>query len=181
MSIFKRIKQKHPDVGYLYAAIILLALHSLVVTLIFTIPRLMMSVTPTSTYTRTISPSNITSTTSLTTDKELIFIFDDSGVNEVVKLSSDASSVFVGPYNANKYVFKADSTSNYNIDIDYTVTGLSVSNIRFEVILSDDEGNNQVTLNESEYVVTPKENGASLRYSTTGETHINKVTINYQK
>ena len=179
MSGLKKIKEKHPDIGYLFAAIISFVLYAVALALIFTLPKKASNSTAGG-RSRTLSPSDITDSTGLSPSGDLVFDFNESGVTESIKISTDASAVSIGPFNENKYVFKVSKDADYYIDITYTVSGLNASNFKFEIYLSDGDGNNQVKLNDSQYTFVSDPNTANAKYDTNGVTYLHHVVITYQ-
>ena len=89
MSGLKKIKEKHPDIGYLFAAIISFILYAVALALIFALPKKAFNSTAGG-RSRTLSPSDITDSTSLSPSGDLVFDFNESGVTESIKISTDA-------------------------------------------------------------------------------------------
>ena len=176
MNVFKRLKEKHPDIGFFYLFVAMLAAVTIAITLIFTLPRLFnLQKAIVNRRSKTISNSDISMTTELNGSGELVLTFE----NETFKFSSNSSFKQLGAVNSNTYIYRAYDTNPYYIDIDCTISGLSFKDLEFTLITSDSSGNNQVTVNNDDLTFAPKSSGGSIRYNSINETCIHSVSIAY--
>ena len=170
---YKEFKEKHPDIRFLYALVILLILVGVAVSLIFILPGMLKP--KANKRSRSVTPSVITSTTSLNTDMSLSLSL---GEGESIKISSNAEDRSIDAYENPKFLYLTSSSSTYYIDIEYSVTSISISDISFVVTLSDSNGNNKRNPNQEDISVTNNK----LRYLVNGgatDIAIHSIEISY--
>ena len=175
MNVFKRLREKHPNIVYIYAATIMLIIEAVAITLIFTIPPLINRETK-KTYGREISVSDITSETTLGVDGSLTFSFE----NEEVKFITNAETYSISSPSNTKYVYSVENDTEYYVDIEYTRTDKAIRNVSFKITLCDVDGNNLKVLEKDKYTVSGITNGAKARYVVSdGITTFKSVVITY--
>ena len=173
MGKYKEFKDKHPDIRFLYALIILLILVSVSVTLIFILPGMLRP--KANKRSRSITPDVITSTTHLNSDMSLTLTLSEG---ETVKISSNAEERSIAAYENPKYIYITSSSSTYYIDVEYNVTSLTINDISFVLTLSDSDGNNKRNPNDEDVVTTNNK----CRYSVNGgglNIAIHSIEISY--
>ena len=180
MNIFKRLKEKHPDIWFLYAFVISLIVLAIFIALVFTIPSLLKAKNPPIKRIVSFTPASLKDDTSLDPlDSSMTLTYEAGKVKDNIKFSSNASSNEVGPYNADTYLFGASDSINYTIEIEYTVTGLKFKDMSVIVTLCDDNGLNETEISEDQYSFILFSNGGLYSYSSSGDTYIKKVEITY--
>ena len=178
-SFFKKLKERHPDIGIFYAGIISIVAIAIAIALIFTIPQLLKSEKPIKQRSLSIEPKDLVGHAGLNPDSSLLFEYNEGSVTETVKISSTASSNEMGPTMVQTYIYGASDTSNYTIEIEYTVNGLKFKDLKMTVTLSDDDGNNESVISEENHTFTLFSNGALFSYPTSGDTYIKQIDISY--
>ncbi len=119
----------------------------------------------------------INDSSSLDTDKSFTLHLTNEVLNkeESLRFSSTDNNVGVGPYLTKPYIFEDRGGVNSNVKIEFTISDLTIKEIKYEISVSDIDGNNITILDESSYTL---ENN-SVTYVSTSDIFINKVVVTY--
>lgn len=126
----------------------------------------------------TFTVNMINEDTSLEGDKSLALTNRNTVLDkeEVLRFSSTNLNVGVGPYLTKPYIFEARGGTDSNVTMAFSINGVTINTISFEIYVSDIDGSNITKLGESALTVKM---GKSITYLSNSDIFINKVVVNY--
>lgn len=187
VKIFPYMKQvdkqysRNPDVKFLYFATIGVFVLVIGMVLAFILPLVIEANKPKPVKGREVSPMDITDHTSMDLDGSVTFTYSDieTGVEEEMKFSTTAPNYEIGAFGDPKYIYSVSGTSEYIIDIEYTVTGVEYSSMSMEVTKSNKLGEEQEVIGDTS-VYSAITNGIKCKLIIdSGEFTIYKVVVKY--